>query len=87
VPPRRQPVPGRQQREPIIQPVRQLAYAQRLHPRRGQLDRQRHPIQPDHQPRHRRACLARQGKLRIHLAGPVDEQRHRLRPTRVRGII
>ena len=59
VPPRRQPVPARQQAEPVIEPVRQLRHSQRLHPRRRQLDRQRHPVQPRHQPRHHRPGLAR----------------------------
>src|SRR5205814_575715 len=34
-----------------------LGYAECLHPRRRQLDRQRHPVQPRHQPRHRRPGL------------------------------
>ncbi len=42
VPPGRQPVPGHEQRKPVIEAVQQLRYAQRLR----QLDRQRHPVQP-----------------------------------------
>jgi hypothetical protein len=82
VPPRRQPVPRCQQREPVTYPVQQLSHAQCLHPRRGQLDRQRHPVQSCHQPRHRRPGRLVQGEPRIHLTGPVREQRYRLRPVR-----
>ena len=80
----RQPVTSNQQPEPVIQAVQQLCQAERLNPRRGQLNRQRHPIQPLHQPGHQRPGPAAHGEMRIHLAGPVSEQRHRLRPTRLR---
>ena len=79
--------PGRQQREPVIEPVQQLGHAQRLHPRRRQLDRQRHPVQPRHQPRHRRPGLPVQRETRIGPAGPVREQRHRLAPGPHRPLI
>ena len=80
LPARRQPVPGGQQPEPVIEAVQQLRHAQRLHPRRGQLNRQRHPIQPRHQPRHHRPGLVIQREMRVRAAGPVREQRHRLAP-------
>ena len=82
----RQPVPGRQQREPVIDPVQQLRHPQRLHPRRRQLDRQRHPIQPRHQPPHQRPGLPIQHEMRIRAAGPVREQRHRFGSLEVRII-
>ena len=83
MPPGRQPVPARRQLQPAIQPAQQLGHAQRLGPRRGQLDRQRHPVQPAHQPRHIGAVLTGQREPRIGRAGPVGEQRHRLRPGHV----
>ena len=86
LPARRQPVPAGQQREPVIDPVQQLRHAQRLHPRRRQLDRQRHPVQPRHQPRHHRPGLPVQREPRISPPGPVREQRHRLRPPAVRRV-
>ena len=79
MPPGRPPVPARRQPQPPIQPAQQLRHAQRLHPRRGQLDRQRHPVQPAHQPRHIGAVLIGQREPRIRRAGPVGEQRHRPR--------
>jgi hypothetical protein len=87
LPPGRQPVPARQQREPVFQAVQQLRHAQRLHPRRRQLNRQRHPIQPRHQPPHHRGGLPVQREPRISPASPVREQRHRLRPVLVRLTI
>ena len=83
----RRPVPASQQRQPPIQPVQQLRHAQRLHPRRCQLDRQRHPVQPDHQPRHVTTVLTGKRETRIYCAGPVAEQPDRLRPGRATGII
>ena len=76
----RRPVTAGQQHESVIQPLQQLREAQRLGPGRGQLDRQRHPVQPRHDLRHQRARLAGQGERRVGLPGPVGEQRHRLRP-------
>ena len=87
LPRRRQPVSARQQRQPLIQPAQQPGHAQRLHLRRRQLDRQRHSIQPGHQPRHRRGALVIQREMRIRAAGPVREQRHRLRPARVSQVV
>ena len=87
LPGRSQPVPAGQQREPVIQAGQQLAHPQRLHPGRGQLDRQRHPVQPAHQPRHLRPGLAIQRKVRVGLPGPVREQHHRLGPGRISQVI
>jgi hypothetical protein len=86
VPPGRQPVPARRQHPPVIEPAQQLGHAQRLGPRRGQLDRQRHPVQPAHQPRHISAVLAGQREPGIGRPGPVGEQRHRLRPGGATGL-
>jgi hypothetical protein len=49
----------------------------------GQLDRQRHPVQPGHQPRHPGSGLVIEREVRIGGAGPVREQCHRLRPAAV----
>src|SRR5262249_31400378 len=65
--------------QPIIQPAQQLGHTQRLHPRRSQLDRQRHPVQPAHQPGHLGAVLTSQREPRIRRPGPVSEQHHRPR--------
>ena len=72
--------PPGQQRQRVTQAVQQLSHAQRLDPRRRQLNRQRHPVQPRHQPRHRRTALLVHREPRIGPPGPVGEQRHRLRP-------
>ena len=82
----RQPIPAGQQREPVPDPVQQARHAERLHPRRRQLDRQRHPVQPRHQPRHHRPILPVQREPRISPPGPVREQRHRLRPPAIRRV-
>ena len=84
LPRRRQPVPPGQQRQPVTNPVQQLRHPERLDPRRRQLDRQRHPVQPRHQPRHHRPGRAAQREPRVHLPGPVGEQRHRRRSPEVR---
>jgi hypothetical protein len=86
VPPGRQPVPARRQHPPVIEPAQQLGHAQRLGPRRGQLDRQRHPVQPTHQPRHIGAVVIGQREPCIGRAGPVGEQRHRPRLRHIIGI-
>jgi hypothetical protein len=74
VPGRRQAVTAYQQPEPVIQAVQHLRHTKRLNPRRGQLDRQRHPIQPLHEARHQRPGLAAQGEMRVNLPRPVSEQ-------------
>ena len=48
-------------------------------PGRGQLDRERHPVEPLHQPGHGLACLAVQPDVGATWTSPLDEQRHRLR--------
>ena len=85
VPPGRQPVPASQQPQPAVQRVQQLGHAQRLGPRRGQLDRQWHPVQPRYQPHHIPAVLAGQREPGIRGPGPVGEQYHR--PRHVTGVI
>ena len=87
MPTRGQPVPGGQQREPVIQAIQQLGHTQRLHPRRRQLDRQRHPVQPRHHQRHHRPGLRVQGEMRVSAAGPVHKQRHRLSLGRISRLI
>jgi hypothetical protein len=77
VPPGSQPVSRAQQRKPVIQPIQQLRHAKRLHPRRGQLDGQRHAVKARHQPRRRRSRRIVQHEPRIYLAGAVREQGHR----------
>jgi hypothetical protein len=50
LPRRGDPVGADQQPEPVIEPVEQLSEAERLDLGGGQLDRQRYPVQPLHQP-------------------------------------
>jgi hypothetical protein len=57
----------------VIQPIQHLVEAQCLDSGGGQLDRERHPVQPLHQPGHGRARLAVQGEVGVNLTGPLDE--------------
>jgi hypothetical protein len=84
---RRRPVSAPEQHQPVIQPIQQLINAQRFHPGRGQLDRQRHPIQPLHELRHHRPGLPGQGEMWINAAGPLGEQRYCLGLANAREII
>jgi len=62
----------------VVNPIQQLLRPEGLDPCGSQLDRQRHPVQPRHQPRHYRSGFAVEGELRVGLASPVGEQGHRL---------
>ena len=73
MPRRRQPVTANQQAERFDQAIQQLPDTERLDPGRRQLDRQRHPIQPLHQPVHHRTGLAIQAEMHVNPAGPVSE--------------
>ena len=73
-----QPVAVDQQREPVVHPVQQLRHPERVHPRRGQLDRERHPIEARDELGHGLAGLRVDGEARLRPAGSVGEQRHRL---------
>jgi len=87
VPVRRDPVSVREQGEPVIDPVQQLRHAKRLHPRGGQLDGQRHPVQPRDQSPYQRPGATRQGEMGIDLEGPIREQHHGLRSLAVPGAV
>ena len=78
VPGHRPPVSTCQQGKPVIQPVSELGHPECLHPGRGQLDRQRHPIQSAHHARHRQHRLRGQREVRVNPAGPVSERGDRL---------
>ena len=67
-----------QQPEPITQTVEDLGRRQRAHPRRRQLDRQRHPIQARANLAHRRGGVGAQREVGPGMAGAVDEQLDRL---------
>ena len=77
-----QPAPRtRQQPEPVTEPVPHVLGAHRHHPRRGQLDRQRDPIQPTTDLRHRRAViLVVEGEPGHHCLGALHEQLYGRRP-------
>jgi len=83
----REPMPRSQQVEPVIEAVQQLGEPQCLHPGRGQLDRQRHSVQPGHHPRYGRPGRPVQRESWIDQAGPVREQRHRLGSGHVGQVI
>ena len=65
--------PG-QQPEPVAQTIKNLGRRQRPHPRRRQLDRQRHPIQAGADLGHRPGILISDGKAGPGQAGAVGEQ-------------
>jgi len=73
-------------RETVLQPAGQLRRGHRRHPRRRQLDRQRHPIQPPHHRRHRRRVLDRHLKPGPDRGRALGKQPHRLR-VRDRGQV
>jgi hypothetical protein len=66
-------------RETAVQPPGQLGRRHRRHPRRGQLHRQRDPIQPPHHRGHRRRVLGGHREPGFDRGRPVGEQPHRLR--------
>ena len=73
----------RQQPEPLIQAGGQLTERHRPQAGRGQLDRQRHAVQPPADRHHHRAGLLVHGQGDAAGPGPVREQRHRIgRPGR-----
>ena len=57
-----------------MQAVKDLGQRQRPHPRRGQLDRQRHPIEARANLGHRRGIVIGDGEPGPGMAGPVGEQ-------------
>jgi hypothetical protein len=65
--------------------LQQPRQPKRLDPRRRQLNRQRHPVQPRHQPRRQRPGLAGQSEMRIGQPGSVREWGHRLGLARPRS--
>ena len=72
------PRPAGQQREPLIEPGLQLARRHDPQPGRGQLDRQRDPIQPPADPPGHRGGLLVPGQRHPLRGGPVRQQPHRL---------
>ena len=61
------------------QPAVQLGQRHRPQPGRGQLDRQRHPVQPPAHRHHQRGGLLIHGQGDAAGPGPVHQQRHRIR--------
>ena len=61
-------------RQPVAQPGVDLLRRQHPHPRRGQLDGQRHALQPAADPGHRRPVRLGHREPRHHLPGPRGEQ-------------
>ena len=72
--------PARQQPEAIREPLDELLDREHPQPRRGQLDRQRQPVQPHAERFDGRRVVVGQREARTRLARALDEQRHRVRP-------
>ena len=70
--------PARQQRQPPFQPLPQRRQRQVGDARRGELDRQRHAVQPPADVRHQWRVAIRHGKGRAHRLAALSEQLHRL---------
>ena len=68
-----------------MQAVEDLGQRQRPHPRRGQLDRQRHTVQARADLAHRCGIVISEGEIGAGMAGPVGEQLDRLVGQRQRG--
>jgi len=65
----------------------QAGQGHRAQPGGGQLDGQRHPVQPPADRHHQRAGLLASGHAGALRPGPVDEQRHRVGRVRRRGAV
>ena len=76
--PRPSPPIGRQQAKPVIQPVEQITGGHRSQPHRGQLDRQRQPVETPADLTGRPAVLLRKREIRSHRHRPVNQQPQRL---------
>ena len=74
----RAPLAAGQHTEPLVQPLRELRRAQHRDPRRGQLQRQRDPIEAPHHLRDRTRIRVGHREVRLHRHRPVDEQANRL---------
>ena len=73
-----------QQGEPVVQPGHDRVRWQQPYRAGGQFQRQRQPVQPAAQGRHRGGVGFGQGEAGCGLPSPFDEQRHRLAPQEVR---
>ena len=70
-----------EQGEALVEAGRQRLDADRAHPRRRQLDRQRQPVEPPADLRHRRQAALVELEARARLGGAVGEQLRRRRRT------
>ena len=86
LPGRRGPAARAEQGEPVTQPVGDLLSGQHGHPRCGQLDGQRHPIQRPADRGHRHRVALGDGETRAGGRGPVGEQLDRLIAREFLGI-
>jgi hypothetical protein len=82
----RVPAAGRQQPEPVVQPGHQLADAERPDPRRGQLQRQRYPVEPPAQLGDRGSGLRVEREPSRRRGRPGHEQPYGRRPGHLRGV-
>ena len=66
-----------QERQPFLEPRQQRRRREDPYPCRRQLDRQRQPVQPPADLRHRRGVLRRKGEPGPDRLRPLDEEPHR----------
>ena len=66
--------PARQQRQPVVEPSRDLVDPEPAHARGGELDRQRQPVEPCADLGDRRRILGRHQEVRHDARDAIDEQ-------------
>ena len=71
-------LPAGQQPEPLIETPRDLGRSQHRDARRGELDRQRDPVEPSAHLRDRVGVRRVEREARLHRPGPLHEQHHRV---------
>ena len=74
MPGQRGPAAAGQQAEPVVEPAGELIDGHGAQPGRGQLDRQRQPVQCPADARHRRERAGVDREILAHRAGPVAQQ-------------
>ena len=72
------PRAGGEERELVLEPSAQGVRREQLDPRRGELDRERHAVEPRGDCRNGRCVLVRYPEVRLHRRRPRDEQVDRL---------
>jgi hypothetical protein len=78
--------PAGEQREPVVEPGKQLVHAERAHPPRGELERERQAVEPSADRRDRGRGALVEGEPGRGRRGPRREQPHRTRRAHRIGI-